>query len=210
MFVFGASAPQWARASSFTRFLDHTQRHTTDGRIPLDEWSARRRDLYLTSHNTHNRQTSMPPVGFETTIPANERPQTYALDRAATGIGYSFLFTNKYYWTIFSACLRRVISVQYTYFIPVHIASEFSDSSRNKTICACGIKKKIAFYRDKSTGLRKLRCFYVEACGLHNYQICLKISIGKGKMDDTSSTHNKYEKFIEKKINRKILRDVTL
>ena len=27
------------------------------GRIPLGEWSARRRDLYLTTHNTHNRQT---------------------------------------------------------------------------------------------------------------------------------------------------------
>jgi hypothetical protein len=30
----------------------------------------------------------MPPVGFETAIPAGERPQTYALDRAATGTGY--------------------------------------------------------------------------------------------------------------------------
>jgi hypothetical protein len=29
----------------------------------------------------------MPPVGFEPTIPASARPQTYALDRAATGIG---------------------------------------------------------------------------------------------------------------------------
>ena len=27
----------------------------------------------------------MPPVGFEPTIPAGERPQTHALDRAATG-----------------------------------------------------------------------------------------------------------------------------
>jgi hypothetical protein len=44
-------------------------------------------DLYLTTHNTHNRQTSMPLSGFEPTIPANERPQTHALDRAATGIG---------------------------------------------------------------------------------------------------------------------------
>jgi len=44
-FYFGATAPQWARASSFTRFLDHTQRCTTVGRTPLDEWSARRRDL---------------------------------------------------------------------------------------------------------------------------------------------------------------------
>ena len=29
----------------------------------------------------------MPPVGFEPTIPAGERPKTYALDRAATGTG---------------------------------------------------------------------------------------------------------------------------
>ena len=66
---FGAT-PQWARGSSFTRFLDHTQRLTTVGRTPLDEGSARRRDLYLTTHNTHNKQTSMPPVGFEPTISA--------------------------------------------------------------------------------------------------------------------------------------------
>ena len=30
--------PQWARASSFMRFLDHTQWRTTVGRTPLDEW----------------------------------------------------------------------------------------------------------------------------------------------------------------------------
>jgi len=59
-------------------FLDYKQRRTTVGRTPLDEWPARRRDLYLTTHNTHNRQTSMPPVGFEPTTPAGERPQTYA------------------------------------------------------------------------------------------------------------------------------------
>ena len=74
-------------ASSFLRFLYHTQRRIIVGRTPLDEWSAPRRDLYLTTHNTHNRQTSMPPVGFEPTISAGERPQTYALDRAATGTG---------------------------------------------------------------------------------------------------------------------------
>ena len=37
VFVFGATALQWVRASSFTGFLDHTQRRTTVGRIPLDE-----------------------------------------------------------------------------------------------------------------------------------------------------------------------------
>ena len=65
--------------SSFLRFLDHTQRRTSVGRTPLDEWSARRRDLYLTTHNTHNRQTSMPPVGFKPTISAGERPQAARL-----------------------------------------------------------------------------------------------------------------------------------
>jgi hypothetical protein len=58
---------------------DHTQRHTTVGRTPLDEGSARRRDLYLTAHNTYNRQTSMPSAGFEPAIPAGERLQTHAL-----------------------------------------------------------------------------------------------------------------------------------
>ena len=29
----------------FLMFLDHTQRRSTVGRTPLDEWSARRRDL---------------------------------------------------------------------------------------------------------------------------------------------------------------------
>ena len=79
--------PTRVMTSSFTRFLDHTQRRTTVGRTPLDEWSARRRDLYLTTHNTHNRQIPMPLVGFEPTISAGERPQTYAFDRAATGTG---------------------------------------------------------------------------------------------------------------------------
>jgi len=37
--------PTRAVASWIKRFLDHTQRRTTVSRIPLDEWSARRRDL---------------------------------------------------------------------------------------------------------------------------------------------------------------------
>jgi len=62
-------------------------KHTTLGRTPLDEWSARRRDLYLTTHNIQNRQISMPQAAFEPTIPKSERPYTHALDCAATGIG---------------------------------------------------------------------------------------------------------------------------
>ena len=43
----------------FLMFLDHTQRRSTVGRT-LDEWSARRRDLYLTTHDTHNTNIHAP------------------------------------------------------------------------------------------------------------------------------------------------------
>jgi hypothetical protein len=46
-------SPARAMASSLTRFRDHTQWRATVGRIPLDAWSVRRRDLYLTTHTTN-------------------------------------------------------------------------------------------------------------------------------------------------------------
>ena len=39
---FWRESPQWARASFFTRSLDHTQRRTEVGSAPLDESLARR------------------------------------------------------------------------------------------------------------------------------------------------------------------------
>ena len=41
-----------------------TLRHNTLGRIPLDEWSARHRDLYLTKHSTDKRQTTNHSPGW--------------------------------------------------------------------------------------------------------------------------------------------------
>jgi hypothetical protein len=56
-----------------SKFYGHTHlRHTTVGRTPLYEGPARRRDLYLTTHNTHKRKTFMPPMGFEPTILVSE------------------------------------------------------------------------------------------------------------------------------------------
>jgi hypothetical protein len=54
----------------FTGFLDLTQRRITVGVTPLDKWSARRRDLYMPTHNTHKRQTSIPhkPVQHVTVL----------------------------------------------------------------------------------------------------------------------------------------------
>ena len=68
------NSPTRAKASSFLRFLGHTQWHTTVGRNPLDEWSASRRDLYPTTHNYRKTKTSMPLTGFEPAIPAIDLP----------------------------------------------------------------------------------------------------------------------------------------
>ena len=86
----------------FLMFLDHTQRRSTVGRTPLDEWSARRRDLYLITHDTHNRQISMPPVGFKRTISAGEWPQAAHLLR-------SWVWIPPGAW-IFVCCECRVLS----------------------------------------------------------------------------------------------------
>jgi hypothetical protein len=57
--------------------FDHTQGHTTVGRTPLDEWSARRPSTHTTL------KTDMPPAEFEPAIPVGDRLQTLALDRSA-------------------------------------------------------------------------------------------------------------------------------
>ena len=74
-----------AMVSSFLRLLDHTHRSTTDSRTSLDKWLARRRDLYLTTHNTPKRQIFMLPEEFEPANTASDRPQTHAVGRVAAG-----------------------------------------------------------------------------------------------------------------------------
>ena len=85
----GAVAPDGPRPPHYGG-CTITLKHFTLVVTPLDEWSARHRDLSLTTHNTPKRQTSMTPPGFEPTIPASERPQINALDRASIGIGLAY------------------------------------------------------------------------------------------------------------------------
>jgi len=77
-------SPQWIRASLLLKIRNHTQTHHTrwdsSGRVIS---SSQRPQPDNTQHS--QRQTSMPPVGFEPTTPASERPQNNALDRADTG-----------------------------------------------------------------------------------------------------------------------------
>jgi len=86
--------PSGHRPSNSSCF-EITLRHATLGRTPLDEFSARRRELYLTPHNIHDRQTSMHPAVFETALPASERPQTHTFDCASIEIdliNFAFLY----------------------------------------------------------------------------------------------------------------------
>jgi len=84
-FTMAQQPPRGPRPPHYRGFII-TLRHTTLGRAPLDQCSARRRDLCLTTHNTHKRLTSMPAAGFEPTVPASKRPQNQSLDCTATGI----------------------------------------------------------------------------------------------------------------------------
>jgi len=67
-FYLGTRAASEPGPPHYRRFTI-TLRHTTLSRTSLDEWSAWPRGLYLTTHNFHKRQTSIPPAGFELAIP---------------------------------------------------------------------------------------------------------------------------------------------
>jgi hypothetical protein len=60
------SGPGFPHYQVFTTAL----RHTTRRRIPLDGWSAQRRDLFLTTHDTHKRGIFMKPGGIQPRNPS--------------------------------------------------------------------------------------------------------------------------------------------
>jgi hypothetical protein len=99
-FAFGATAPQWTRASSFTSVLDHTQQRTT-----FDSGAGTSTSQHTTLTTD---KTPMPPVGFEHTISEGEGPLTYTYlrprghwDRRA--VHYSF---QKYNFASPNWCVR--------------------------------------------------------------------------------------------------------
>jgi hypothetical protein len=63
-----------------TRARTHTHTHPhTAGSTPGPVISSSRRVLPTTRHTANWTRTSMPAAGYETTVPAIERPQTSAL-----------------------------------------------------------------------------------------------------------------------------------
>ena len=66
-----AQQPSWALGRlSVEVCISHTIRHTTPGRTPPNEWSARRKDRYL--HNTQTQDTNIHAlIGIRTRDPSN-------------------------------------------------------------------------------------------------------------------------------------------
>ena len=142
----------------FLMFLDNTQRRSTVGRIPLDEWSARRRDLYLTTDDTHNRQISMPPVGFEPTISAGERPQAAHLLRSSRGV----------LPTVVRRCVwSRNIKIRWSIYIYIYDISSLRANSyvenRNPTLQTQRVT--LLFRMHRLSYLLMNRKFYILPCG---------------------------------------------
>ena len=72
----------------------------------------------------------MPPVGFEPTISAGERPQTYDLDRAATGTGANQHCTElkqtHMFISVFNQLDAQNLFHNNLYFMPLRVSSTFA------------------------------------------------------------------------------------
>jgi len=82
-------------------------------RTPLDEWSARHRDLWQHTTLTTGRRPT--PAGFEPEIPASEPPQTHDLDRAAIGIGSHLFFSSETQVRLYCAVILYYYYYYYYY-----------------------------------------------------------------------------------------------
>jgi hypothetical protein len=91
VYIFVAKQPPVGQGLVIEASRSHSGIPHSVGYWTSDEPDA---NLYLTTHDTHKRQTSVLPSGFEPANPARERSQTHALVRAATRTGSWFVLTN--------------------------------------------------------------------------------------------------------------------
>ena len=94
--LLGATTPRGPAPSHYGVFTI-TPRHAKIGRIPLDWWSACRRNLYVTTHNTHNRHV----LAFGGIRTRNPRKQAAAGPRQRPRCNRDRLFSVNPYPTAF-------------------------------------------------------------------------------------------------------------
>jgi len=52
----------------------------------------------LPDNSQHSQETDISPAGYEAALPESERPQTHALDRAASWIGPLLFYVHEIYF----------------------------------------------------------------------------------------------------------------
>ena len=94
VFFISGNGLKWAWVFSFPRFLDHHNDAPQSAGLlwTSDQFVAETSTWQNTQHSQHTNLHV--PVGFEPTISSGERPQTYALDRAATETGFHLLLAS--------------------------------------------------------------------------------------------------------------------
>jgi hypothetical protein len=83
----------------------------------------------------------MPSAEFEPAIPATKRPQTYALDRAATGIGNEVHYTVHKMWNVLFSAIRAQCIWRQTSFldsfsstVPSHATALAGSKTRSQNV----------------------------------------------------------------------------
>ena len=116
--LLGATAPSGPEPPYYRGFTI-TLRNTTLTGTPLDEWSARRKDPDLTTHNTHNKKTFM-TGGIRTRNPSKRAAADTRLrrrghwNRRGKDVQYYFRYRNKFkgascvYFTAFDIYLLQI------------------------------------------------------------------------------------------------------
>jgi hypothetical protein len=108
----------------------------------------------------------MPPEGFEPAIPASERPQTHALDSAATGIGFSITWSSHKYkkytrrfgnWICFRPQIEQLRIARSNWFNYVRVPHVFTSGRQQtpflKCVCFC---VGVSLYHEKVDEVQKL------------------------------------------------------
>jgi len=81
-----------------------TLRRTTLDRTHLDEWSAWRRDLYLTTHNTHRRLDTHADGGIRTRDSSKREATDPTL--TARSLAWAYLWSSEINWTVLCLLLN--------------------------------------------------------------------------------------------------------
>ena len=97
----GSTAPSGSGPPQYRGFTI-TARHITFGRTPLDEWSFWRRNLYLTKHNSYERQTCMPRRDLN--------PQSQQADDLRPTPHTARPLTNAYFCTVVCRLWKKMIN----------------------------------------------------------------------------------------------------